>query len=71
MQKPLPVTTVVVLACMLCLILWLITGCSDAYNDCLEQQKIEYRSRNPGASYGQLQAQAHNFELMCSRFRPR
>lgn len=44
-------------------------GCSDPYGECIEQQKAEYRQRNPGASYGQVQSRQMDFELMCSKFR--
>jgi hypothetical protein len=44
-------------------------GCSNPYEECIEQQKAEYRQRNPGASYGQVQSRQMDFELMCSKFR--
>ena len=44
-------------------------GCSNRYDECIEQQKQEYRERNPKASYGQVQSRQQDFELMCSKFK--
>ena len=44
-------------------------GCFNPYEECIEQQKTEYRQRNPQASYGQVQSRQHDFELMCSKFK--
>lgn len=46
-----------------------IVACSNAYENCLDKEKADYRQRNPKASYGQVQSQQHNFELMCSKFK--
>ena len=46
-----------------------LVGCSNQYQDCIDQQKAEYRSRNPGASYGQVQSKQFEFELMCSKYK--
>ncbi len=46
-----------------------LAGCSNKYDECLEQQKAEYREKNPKASYGQLQSRQFDFELMCSKFK--
>lgn len=53
------------------LILFTLTlfGCSNAYDECVEKQKIEYRERNPKASYGQVQSKQQEFEMMCSAFK--
>jgi hypothetical protein len=47
----------------------LVVGCSNQYDACIEQQKAEYRERNPKASYGQVQSRQYDFELMCSKFK--
>ncbi len=47
----------------------LLAGCSNKYDECIEQQKTEYRERNPKASYGQVQSRQQDFELMCSKFK--
>ncbi len=47
----------------------LLVGCSDPYAECIEQQKSEYRARNPRASYGQVQSSQMEFELMCSQYK--
>ncbi len=47
----------------------LVAGCSNQYDACIEQQKAEYRERNPKASYGQVQSRQYDFELMCSKFK--
>lgn len=44
-------------------------GCSNEYDLCIEQQKEEFRTRNPNASYGQVQSKQFEFELMCSKFK--
>jgi hypothetical protein len=44
-------------------------ACSNKYDECLEEQKVEYRQRNPSASYGQVQGRQRDFELMCSKFK--
>jgi hypothetical protein len=49
--------------------LTLVAGCSRPYEDCLEQQKTEYRERYPTASYGQVQGRQRDFELICSKFK--
>ena len=47
----------------------ILAGCSNQYEECLEQQRIEYRERNPKASYGQISAKQSEFETMCSRLK--
>lgn len=44
-------------------------GCSSKYDECLEQQKFEYRTRNPNASYSQIQSRQAEFELMCNKYK--
>jgi len=51
---------VLLLLCLLC-------GCSDPYVECIEQQKSQYRSLNPNASYGQVLGKLREFELTCSK----
>ena len=51
------------------LLLFFIAGCSSKFDECLEQQKAEYRERNPNASYGQVQSKQFEFELMCSKYK--
>ena len=46
-----------------------LAGCADKYADCIEQQKQEYRDRNPKASYNQVQNKQFEVELMCSKFK--
>lgn len=46
-----------------------LAGCSNKYDECIDQQKAEYRQRNPNASYGQVQSRQDDFELMCSKFK--
>jgi hypothetical protein len=47
----------------------MMTACSNEYDLCLEREKQEYRQRNPGASYGQVQSRQADFEMMCSSLR--
>lgn len=51
------------------LMVFVLAGCSNKYDECIEQQKAEYRQRNPQASYGLIQSRQHDFELMCSKFK--
>ena len=51
------------------LIVFVLAGCSSKYDECIEQQKAEYRQRNPKASYGLIQSRQQDFELMCSKFK--
>lgn len=54
---------------ILILLSLLLVGCSNPYEDCIEQQRSEYRLRNPNASYGQITARQSDFDMMCSKFR--
>lgn len=49
--------------------IFVIVGCSNKYDECIEQQKADYRARNPKASYGLVQSKQKDFELMCSKFK--
>ena len=51
------------------MVLLLLAGCSNQYDECVEQQKAEYRQRNPKASYALIQSRQADFEMMCSKFR--
>ena len=51
------------------LIVFVLVGCSNRYDECIEQQKAEYRQRNPKASYALIQSRQQDFELMCSKFK--
>ncbi len=51
------------------LTLLLISGCTSKFDECIAQQKEEYRARNPSASYGQVQSKQFEFELMCSKYK--
>ncbi len=53
---------------LLAVALLTLTACSDPYQTCIEQEKQEYRERNPKASYGQVQSRQSDFELMCSKY---
>ena len=48
---------------------FIVAGCSNAYDECIEREKIDYRQRNPKASYGLIQSRQQDFELMCSKFK--
>ena len=49
--------------------LFLIAGCSNKFDECIENEKAQYRTANPSASYGQVQSRQADFELMCSKFK--
>jgi hypothetical protein len=63
------ISTLIVFFCMAAIVVLLVTGCTNAYEDCLEQQKAEYRARNPQASVAAVLNQQRNFEVMCSKFK--
>ena len=56
-------------ASLLILMLALMTGCSYKFDECVAKEKESYRSRNPGASYGQVQTKQDEFEMLCSSFK--
>lgn len=47
----------------------MLTACSSKYDECIEQQKTEYRERNPKASYALIQNRQFEFEMSCSKFK--
>lgn len=47
----------------------LLSGCTSKYDECIEKQKAEYRTRMPNASYGQVQSKQAEFEMMCSNLK--
>jgi len=47
-------------------LLALLSGCSNKFDECVAKEKESYRTRNPGASYGQVQSKQDEFEMMCS-----
>ena len=50
-------------------LLALLTGCSNKFDECVAKEKESYRTRNPGASYGQVQSKQDEFEMLCSSFK--
>lgn len=60
--------TLLVFFCWLAILI-LLVSCSNAYENCVEDQKAEYRASHPQATYGQVINQQRNFELMCSRYK--
>lgn len=66
MKEDTTITTAVIAICVLSVFLLLITGCSNDYDLCIEREKTQYRTRNPQASYGQVQSRQQDFEMMCS-----
>jgi hypothetical protein len=51
------------------LVLMSLAGCGSAYDECLAQERKEYRDRNPQASYGQVAARQDDFERSCSNLK--
>lgn len=68
MESP-GLSTLLVFACGVAIIVLLVTGCTNAYEDCLAQQRSEYRTRNPTASVAAVLNQQRNFEVMCSKYK--
>lgn len=50
----------------LLLMFFILTGCSSKFDDCVEKERENYRSRNPKASYSQVTAKQAEFEMLCS-----
>lgn len=69
MREDLDLSTLVVFLCVVAVVLLLVSGCADAYTECIEKERAEYRERNPRASYGQVQSRQQDFELMCSKYK--
>jgi hypothetical protein len=46
-----------------------LVACSNQYDQCIETEKVNYRKRNPNASYGQLMSKQSEFEMMCSSYK--
>lgn len=44
----------------------LLAGCSSKYDECLENERSEYRKRNPNASHAMMGRKQQEFEMMCS-----
>jgi hypothetical protein len=54
------------------LLLWavvIIAGCSDKFEQCIEDQKETYRKENPTASFSMINAKYKDFESRCYQFR--
>lgn len=47
----------------------LLCACTSEYDLCVEREKEQYRQRNSGASYGQVQSKQAEFEMMCSSYK--
>lgn len=69
MRDELSLSSVIVLAAMIAIVVLLLTGCADHYQECIERERAEYRTRNPKASYGEVQSRQQDFELMCSKYK--
>jgi len=59
-------TMKVAITILLLPLLSLLVGCSSKFDECVEKEKESYRTRNNGASYGQVQSKQAEFEMMCS-----
>jgi hypothetical protein len=66
-REPLRASTWIVLICMCVMALLLLTGCGNAYDDCVERERMAYMDKNPKASYAELQSRQHDFTAECSR----
>ena len=50
---------------------FLFVGCTNKFDECVEKEKQSYRENNPKASYGLIQSKMPEFELMCSKYKPK
>ncbi len=48
-------------------LMFVLTGCMSEYEICIDQQRSEFRQRNPGASHSLMTSRQQEFEMMCSR----
>ena len=51
------------------ILLLLVAGCSNKYDECIDQEKESYRSRNPKASHALINSKQRDFEMMCSQYK--
>ena len=47
----------------------LLAGCSNKFDDCVEREKEAFRQRNPSASYGLINSKYREFEAACSNLK--
>lgn len=66
MEYPGLKTLLVFFCCVIVMIM--LVACSNAYEDCLDQERAEYRVKNPRASVGEVLSRQRDFEVMCSKF---
>ena len=45
---------------------FVLVGCSNQYNECIEKQMTEYRNEHPNSPYSEAQSKYAVFEMMCS-----
>jgi len=50
------------------ILLLLLAGCSSKYDECIDQERESYRSRNPNASHALINSKQRDFEMMCSSY---
>ena len=46
-----------------------LVGCANKYDDCVDQQKEEFRQKHPGASFALITSKQRDFEMMCSNLK--
>ena len=51
------------------ILLLLVAGCSNKYDECLDQEKQAYREKNPKASHALINSKQSDFEMMCSQYK--
>lgn len=51
------------------LVLLLVVGCSNKYDECLDKEKESYRDKYPNASFAMMSSKQKDFEIACSKFK--
>jgi len=46
-----------------------LTGCGNKFEECIQNQQEDYRSKHPDATYSEVSHLRNNFEAMCSNFK--
>lgn len=46
-----------------------VAGCSSKYDECLDNERENYRSSHPNASHSEMSRKQQEFEMMCSQYK--
>jgi hypothetical protein len=60
-------TTLILPLC--CLVCFMLVGCGNKFEECIQNQQEEYRRQHPGATYSEVSRLRTSFETTCSSFK--